>query len=842
MPKHVEEAIIRQIQAEKAAVTAAAEAYVKAKRAKDAIRGTAADDQWANSPEGKDFIAGIGIDTAPKADTRLGAFQNFFLGDAKKPIYARATHSEFTGIPDRLLNKENRAISAAQQDLLAAQKKLHNTMFQQFGTRANRMANDDASLVNAAKSIGNIGSWALDMFTKPGSKAAGDVLSIFIGSKSNEKDRFLPDREGFKGIAKGVLKLGLSLVSFDGKGLGEGLGTIVRNLVGIVKDVLTIPVRLLEVAARAVALPFVAAGNLIKATALVGYKALRGVSLALGEVFAPLLYGASSFLNMITFGLIPVVGGAGVLAAPKADFSLKDHVNAEDLKNATNEAANTETHKEIDASIESNTAAKEARDAAITSAENKQPKPDALAIQLAGREAGRSSLKEQVGEQMIQDQPAAIKAYNNVMDNPKGFLGRDLYKGGPAQQRAAALAAGRKAGLKQLGGKVPDLSDAKLVEGQAHNAALDTKNLSNPEAARAVNTVFDEIRDNKGSIEEATLGARQVGLRSLRTQQQANVNDSTPEAEAETKKNAEWDLEIQGNPKALQAAEAAAQQSIQDTGKPRGPESDVAARQAGMKVINMQDAAIASDPAAQAAAAVAYQQIMAQPIVPSDPDQVAQKAAAKNAGREAGLGVLEAQQQQQTPVQQQSEQFTPQQPNATANQKPEIIWIDDAIKHNPQAQEAYQKAFDEVDPFASNVAFAQEKAGEEAAENKAARAVALQAFKDAGGVGETTPENRETQLQAREQAAIAGMNAMMNPPEEVIQAAPLSTQQPKPTPVQIQIPTNSPMPNSKNSEDVGMMRALDEYSVESTQATESTMRNDTDNDVDSENSSTISPP
>ena len=55
MPKHVEEAIIRQIQAEKAAVTAAAEAYVKAKRAKDAIRGTAADDQWANSPEGKDL-------------------------------------------------------------------------------------------------------------------------------------------------------------------------------------------------------------------------------------------------------------------------------------------------------------------------------------------------------------------------------------------------------------------------------------------------------------------------------------------------------------------------------------------------------------------------------------------------------------------------------------------------------------------------------------------------------------------------------------------------------------------------------------------------------------------
>jgi hypothetical protein len=829
MPKHVEEAIIRQIQAEKAAVTAAAEAYVKAKRAKDAIRGTAADDQWANSPEGKDFIAGIGIDTAPKA-TGLGRIQNFFLGDKGKPVYARATRSEFTGIPDRLLNEENRAISVAQQDLLAAQEKLHDTMFQQFGTRANRMANDDASLVNAVKSIGNIGSWALDMFTKPGSKAAGDVLSIFIGSKSNEKDRFLADREGFKGIAKGVLKLGLSLVSFDAKGLGEGLGTIVRNLAGIVKDVLTIPVRLLEVAARAVALPFVAAGNLIKATALVGYKALRGVSLALGEVFAPLLYGASSFLNMITFGLIPVVGGAGVLAAPKADFSLKDHVNAEDLANATNEAANTETHKEIDASIESNTAAKEARDAAITSAENKQPKPDALAIQLAGREAGRSSLKEQVGEQMIQDQPAAIKAYNKVMDNPTGWRGQELYKDELAQ-RTAALAAGRKAGLKQLGGKVPDLSDAKLVEGQAKNAALDNAVLSNDKARDAANEAYgDVLNENPGAIAEATLAARQVGLSSLRSQDATIANNTEAQAAADI---------------ARQAFMTRTPDPLDKDQTKQKAEADIAARKAGVAMLESE-----KDVLERKIANLTDNEDLRSTATDFDDEVDWENLDDVNIGDETTHESSHGSQ----PVVMPRMQELPRQ-NTTANQKPEIIWIDDAIKHNLQAQAAYKKAFDEVDPFASNVAFAQEKAGEKAAvdsiltqlnapENKAARDVAIQAFKDAGGVGETTAENRETQLQAREQAAIAGMNAMMNPPEVVIQAAPLSTQQPKPTPVQIQVPTDRSMPDSPNSEDGhgAVMRALDEYSDESTQATQSTMGNDTDNDVDSENSSTISPP
>ena len=488
--------IICQIEAEKAAVTAAAEKFVKAKAAQDAANNKTAKDTWENSPEGQDFINAIGKDKALKAETTLGAIRNFFLGDRGKPIYARATHTEFNQTV--YLNDADRGVRTAQQELLAAQTKLHDTMFKNFGTRANRMASENANLLEAGKTVAsgfgltNVVGRVLGNF---GSILGGGAPERFterkVDFKLNDPKTWLPGvddkrlffeyymKEESTKCGGGVRGLVMTPFVFVGNVLTGNLRDAFLTVVQAIVSAVYLVGDIARALANIVSTPVVMAANVVKTAYLVGSKAVRGLALAVGTVTSPLLYAA-------TFGYF---GGKGALTAPTADFSLEAHgVTKEQVEQATAEAT------AVDAAIEKNLEAKNSQKEAYDKTLNERRpytifgKKSKVEAAIAGRKAGLESLQKQ-DDAAIENNSAAARlakeAYDEAIKNKKS----------PAE----AAIARRKAGLESL---------------QKQDDAI--KN--NPAAARLAKEVFNKARQDGKSEVEAAIAGRKAGLESLQKQ------------------------------------------------------------------------------------------------------------------------------------------------------------------------------------------------------------------------------------------------------------------------------------------------------------------------------------
>ncbi|MDF1684268.1 MAG: hypothetical protein P1U36_06380 [Legionellaceae bacterium] len=481
MAKQVDNVVIRQIEAQKKAVMEAAQAFRDLRVANDP--------DWPNSKKGKNFDKSMELSTPDnlKEATKKTRSEVRRSGYEGKSMYGRAIERDytglrtnFTGLPRFLggFSKEEKAIQQAQQKLLAAQNKLHETMDTNFGTNVGGMANEDRSLMEAVEGftekrgmlfgdpksvVGTKDSLLTDM-GKPFTSGASDIGSIFLGSgrslttipgplgiplpfvergnlpkKAFFTPKFLHKRKGVVGIIGNVAEIFTTMALAESP--GELLGLAMRasgiaavkitgNVLGMVFDAVKLAARAPELAIRATRFVGNVAFAAVKGGALVAYKGL--------------------FLNKSIFAQ----------TKPTADFSLEAHgASPADV------AAATAEHAEVNAAIYQDQAAMDAALAAANMASANGGTQEQNAT--AAREAGQKSLE--TSDKAIQDDPAAKKAAAKA---EKKVLNK---KGSPEEAKLAA----RKAGQAVLGKKSADqaLKAAKQeMAGQSELTELESVN------------------------------------------------------------------------------------------------------------------------------------------------------------------------------------------------------------------------------------------------------------------------------------------------------------------------------------------------------------------------------
>jgi len=511
--KNLEEAIIG-IEAEKAAVRDRAQAFIRAKATYDAAQGLDGNNTWAKSREGRRFI-----DDLNKNGSALyaGTQRNEFTRGERLSAFLLP---RIFGGPDEKKTNAMRELQRAQSELEAAQTKLHQSMDSAFGTRTDRLASGDKSLLEAAKTIG--GGFGL---LKGLGRIAGGVGSILLGGAD--------DRFGEVHIKNGGLvvtgpraddrpSLFKGFMSEDSHVCGGGLRGIAATPFVFLGQLTGIghpfhPIDAFLTLGKGVESALYLAADIALTVAKVPYTVLNigfNVAKTVG------LLGKKAFIA----GAVAI----GAMIGKTADFTLESHVVAGDLTAATDLATNTKKHEAIDNEIANNPEANAAKDAArdakakeidaanSISGNNRSPQQK-IEINAAGREAGRKVLKAEVNMQAIidSDNPAAIGAYNKIITKPTGWRGQALYKN-DAEHQSAAI----KAGLAQLGSQAPRLTtDANLLKATDKNAARDRAVLANPIAAQAAKEEYDRVlQDKPGAFVKATLAARKAGEESLAVQ------------------------------------------------------------------------------------------------------------------------------------------------------------------------------------------------------------------------------------------------------------------------------------------------------------------------------------
>jgi len=277
--------------------------------------------------------------------------------------------------------------------------------------------------------------------------------------------------------------------------------------------------------------------------------------------------------------------------------------------------------------------------------------------------------------------------------------------------------------------------------------------------------------------------------------------------------HAEVEAAINDDPAAFEAALEAIKTA--DANEEQPEQIEKAGREAGQKSLETSDRAIQNDPAAKKAADKAEKKTLkstgspeqatlagrkaGQTVLSEKADKAEAKAEAKiTADEEAiqtAMGSTIIQQESTNPLHNKTTEpeiepeATPEAtPEASppAQKQPEIQTIEQAIKYSDKAKAAYDDALGNE----PNNPWAQKAANEAATDSiltqlqesrhEAAHDVAATAFNEAGGVVDGNVKNQETQLEAREQAAIAGVNALVNPkPAVVMSNIPLPDSRPR---------------------------------------------------------------
>lgn len=528
MAKQKVDEVVRQIEAQKAAVTRAANAFVKAKAEQDRARGREGNRLWSNSAEGKDFIASIGRDKAAP----VSEVQAFFLEDKGKPIYARETHTEFFRTFG--LNQEDQAVRDAQVSLLKAQQTLHASMKKNFGARVNPdrklmkavegFTKEQPMLFSDPKSIADL-TW--DATVGVGKSFLVDFASVLAGPvPDKQNDSILSKRQGVLGIGKSILEFPQSLFKSLLTGdLTDIVATLIAGPIIMAVNILGhVAGMVFDIAKMALRVPeFV--GLAVRALGNIAYQTVKAPLLALAKLGRVVSLGIGAALSSIrSFVTRGAYEKGAILLAPEADFSLKAHVEEGDLKAATKLDANNTKHKDMDESIKANPAAAAASetaktamratiDAANTAAAGK-PVPlsdiDKIKINAAGRQAGRERLRDETISRDPAANESASKAYDKVMNKPKGWRGQDLYEN-KAAQKAAAKQAARKAGQAVL-----NKEDKAIAK--------------NPDASAAAEAAWTEKFKETKSFEHANEAGRKAGQAILSNKQASEVDHRSEES------------------------------------------------------------------------------------------------------------------------------------------------------------------------------------------------------------------------------------------------------------------------------------------------------------------------